>query len=222
MYVFSSIFHLARDCLTTFLTLNMIYNKCGANHARMQRRIQSDSVFRCRYSFVEKAILTNGSIAGVYLRDARTEPIISISAECEMFRQVADLTRLTAFLDMKHLNNVFLCPITPCKPRLAKADVASHADKRGATDIMFTARTATLGLTSSYDLYVGPNYRGSTRQVPASFFGIEKNNGLKFHVTRCFDSRESKSLFTSPPSQWCSTLPPPPCTLYPPLARRNQ
>jgi hypothetical protein len=104
------------------------------------------------------SIIANGSIAGVYLRDARTEPIISISAECEMFRQVADLTRLTAFLDMKDLNNVFLCPITPCKPRLAKADVASHADKRGAADVMFTARTATLGLTGSYDLYVVPNY----------------------------------------------------------------
>ena len=72
------------------------------------------------------SILTNGSIAGVYLCDARTERIISISAECEMFRQVADLTRLTAFLDMKHLNNVFLLPNTPCKPRLAKTDVASH------------------------------------------------------------------------------------------------
>ena len=75
-----------------------------------------------------------------------------------MFCQVADLTRLTAFLDMKDLINVFLRPITLCKPRLAKADVASHADKRGAADVMFTARTATLGLTGSYDLYVGPNY----------------------------------------------------------------
>jgi hypothetical protein len=75
-----------------------------------------------------------------------------------MFCQVAYLTSLTAFRDMKDLNNVFLCPITPCKPRLAKADVASHADNRSATDIMFTARTATLGLTGSYDLYVGPNY----------------------------------------------------------------
>ena len=104
------------------------------------------------------SILTNGLIAGVYLPDAPTEPIISISAECEMFHQVADLTRLTAFLNMKHLNNVFLLLITPCKPCLAKADVASHADKRGAADVMFTARTATLGLTSSYDLYFGPNY----------------------------------------------------------------
>ena len=104
------------------------------------------------------SILTNGSIGGVYLRDVRTEPIILISTECKMFRQVADLTRLTAFLYMKRLNNIFLLPITPCKPCLAKADVASHADKRGAADVMFTARTATLGLTSSYDLYVGPNY----------------------------------------------------------------
>ena len=104
------------------------------------------------------SILTNGSIAGVYLRDARTEPIISISAECEVFCQVADLTCLTAVLDMKHLNNVFLLPITPCKLRLAKADAASHADKRGAADVMFTAQTATLRLTSSYDLYIGPNY----------------------------------------------------------------
>ena len=63
--------------------------------------------------------------------------------------------------------------------------------------------------------------RGSTRQVPASFFGIEKNKGLKFHVTRCFDSRESKSLFTSPPSQWCSTLPPPLHALSPPCAEES-
>ena len=62
---------------------------------------------------------------------------------------------------------------------------------------------------------------GPQVRFPPFFFRIEKTNGLKFHVTRCFDSRESKSLFTSPPSQWCSTLPPP-CTLYPPLARRNQ
>ena len=56
-HVCSSIFHLARNCLTTFLTLDMIYNKGGANHAHMQRRIEADSVFRCRYSFVEKANL---------------------------------------------------------------------------------------------------------------------------------------------------------------------
>jgi hypothetical protein len=104
------------------------------------------------------SILTNCLIAGVYLRDARAEPIISIGAECKMFSQVADLTRLTAFLDMKNLNNVFLLPITPCKPCLAKADIASHADERGPSDVMFAARTATLGLTSSYDLYFGPNY----------------------------------------------------------------
>ena len=106
------------------------------------------------------SIIANGSIAGVYLRDARTELIISISAECEMFRQVAYLTRPTAFLDMKDLNNAFLCPITPCKPRLSQADVASHADKRGAAEVMFTARTVTQGLTGSYDLYVRPNYIG--------------------------------------------------------------
>ncbi len=63
-----------------------------------------------------------------------------------MFRQVADLTRLTAFLDMKHLNNVFLLPIMPCKPRLAKADVASHADKRGAADVILWRAQVTLPL----------------------------------------------------------------------------
>jgi hypothetical protein len=59
MCVCSPIFYLARHCLTTFLTLNMImiYNKGGANHTHIQRRIQADSVFRCRYSFVEKANL---------------------------------------------------------------------------------------------------------------------------------------------------------------------
>ena len=100
------------------------------------------------------SILTNSLIAGVYLRDARAEPIISISAEGKMFRQVANLTRLPAFLDMENLNNVLLLHITPCKPRLAKADVASHVDERGAPDVMSTARLAMLGLTSSYNLYV--------------------------------------------------------------------
>ena len=100
------------------------------------------------------SILTNSLIAGVYLRDPRAEPIISISAEGKMFRQVANLTRLPAFLDMENLNNVLLLHITPCKPRLAKAGVASHVDERGASDVMFTARLAMLGLTSSYNLYV--------------------------------------------------------------------
>ena len=59
---------------------------------------------------------------------------------------------------MKNLHNVFLLPIKPCEPCLDKADVASHADELGAADVMLTARLATLGLTSSYNLYVGPNY----------------------------------------------------------------
>ncbi len=104
------------------------------------------------------SVITNGSITGVYLRDACAEPIIPIGAECKMFCQVANLTRLTAFLDMKNFHNVFLLPITPCKPHLDKADIDSHADKRGAADVMFTAGSAVLGLTSSFDLYVGPNY----------------------------------------------------------------
>ena len=85
------------------------------------------------------SILTNSLITRVYLCDARTEPIILISAEGKMFCQVANLTRLPAFLDMKNLNNILLLPITPCEPCLAKADVASHADERGAADVMFTA-----------------------------------------------------------------------------------
>ncbi len=105
-----------------------------------------------------RGILTKGAIAGVHLRDARTEAIILISAEGTMFCQVADLTRLPAFLNMKNLNNVLILPITPCESCLAKADVASHVDKHSAADVMFTARSATLGLTSSYKLYVGPIY----------------------------------------------------------------
>ena len=48
--------------------------------------------------------------------------------------------------------------------------------------------------------------RGSTGQVPASLFGIEKN-GLKFHVTRCFDPRKGRFL---PPPPLTMVLPPPP------------
>ena len=58
------------------------------------------------------------------------------------------------------------------------------------------------------DMEDGFYIRGSTVQVPASFFLIERTIGLKFHVTCCFDSRESKSLVTPSPSQWRSTLPP--------------
>ena len=54
----------------------------------------------------------------------------------------------------------------------------------------------------------GASGRGSTLQVPASFFGIKKNKGLKFHVTRCFDSRESKSLVTPPPHNGAPPSPP--------------
>ena len=32
---------------------------------------------------------------------------------------------------------------------------------------------------------------GPQVRFPPVFFRIEKTNGLKFHVTRCFDSRES-------------------------------
>jgi hypothetical protein len=53
--------------------LTMIYNKGGANHDRMQRRIQSDSVFRCRYSFVEKANLV------AIVRTRMTEDRVSFS-----------------------------------------------------------------------------------------------------------------------------------------------
>ena len=48
--------------------------------------------------------------------------------------------------------------------------------------------------------------RGSTGQVPASLFGIEKN-GLTFHVTRCFDPRKGRFL---PPPPLTMVLPPPP------------
>ncbi len=54
----------------------------------------------------------------------------------------------------------------------------------------------------------------SSRQY---FFRTKKIEGPKFHVTRTSDSRKIKSLFTSPPSQWCSTLPPPIARFIPPL-----
>ena len=56
----------------------MIYNRGGANHARMQRRIQADSVFRRRYSFVEKANLV------AIVRTRMTEDRVSFSRDGAM------------------------------------------------------------------------------------------------------------------------------------------
>jgi hypothetical protein len=67
----------------------------------------------------------------------------------------------------------------------------------------------------------GASGRGSTLQVPASFFGIKKNKGLKFHVTRCFDSRESKSRVTSPPPSMAMHPPPPLHSLSSPCAEES-
>ena len=72
------IFHLAGDCLTTFLTLDMIYNKGGTGHTRLQRRLEADAAYRCRYSFVKKANLV------AIVRTRMTEDRVS-------FSQAADL-----------------------------------------------------------------------------------------------------------------------------------
>ena len=65
------------------------------------------------------------------------------------------------------------------------------------------------------DMEDGFYIRGSTVQVPASFFLIERTIGLKFHVTCCFDSRESKLLVTPPPPM--AMHPPPPLHALSPL-----
>ena len=100
--------------------------------------------------------LTKGAIVRVHLRDAYAEPIIliAVSTEGKMFHQIANLTCLPAFLDVENLNNTLLLLITPCTPCLAKADVTYHVDKHSAADVMCTARSAMLGLTSAYDLHV--------------------------------------------------------------------
>jgi hypothetical protein len=56
----------------------MIYNKGGTGHACLQRRLDADSVFHCRYSFIKKANLV--AIA----RTRMTEDRLS-------FSQAADL-----------------------------------------------------------------------------------------------------------------------------------
>ena len=104
LHVCSSIFHLARDCLTTFLTLDMIYNKGGANHARMQRRIQADSVFRRRYFFVEKANLV------AIVRTRMTEDRVSFSQAADsvgvplstLYKWQADLPLTPSTLQQDH------------------------------------------------------------------------------------------------------------------------
>ena len=103
-HVCSSIFHLARDCLTIFLTLDMIYNKCGANHAHMQRRIQADAVFRRRYFFVEKANLV------AIVRTRMTEDRVSFSQAADsvgvplstLYKWQADLPLTPSTLKQDH------------------------------------------------------------------------------------------------------------------------
>ena len=103
-HVCSSIFHLARDCLTTFLTLDMIYNKCGANHAHMQMRIQADAVFCCRYFFVEKANLV------AIVRTRMTEDRVSFSQAADsvgvplstLYKWQADLPLTPSTLQQDH------------------------------------------------------------------------------------------------------------------------
>ena len=100
----SPIFHLARHCLTTFLTLNTIYNKGGANHAPMQRRIQADSMFRRRYSFVEKANLV------AIVRTRMTEDRVSFSQAADsvgvplstLYKWQSDLPSTPSTLQQDH------------------------------------------------------------------------------------------------------------------------
>ncbi len=112
-------------------------------------------------------------------------------------------------------------------PRTTKAH-QRRADQATIADLVKEVRIDLTGISLVYIEAVRPKYfchweiflselpkhvqqyliGGPQVRFPPVFFGIEKTNGLKFQVTRCFDSRESKSLFTSPPSQWCSTLPP--------------
>ncbi len=61
-----------------------------------------------------------------------------------------------------------------------------------------------------------PGLGGPQFRFPPVFFGIERTNGLKFHVTCCFDSRESKSLVTSPPPPMAMHPPPPLAHFIPP------
>ena len=71
-------------------------------------------------------------------------------------------------------------------------------------------------LGSLIHLLGGPQFR-----FPPVFFGIERTNGLKFHVTCCFDSQESKSLVTTPPPPMAMHPPPPLHTLSPRRAEES-
>ena len=82
----------------------MIYNKGGANHARMQRRIQADSMFRCQYSFVEKANLV------AIVRARMTEDRVSFSQAVDsvgvplstLYKWQADLPLTPSTLQQDH------------------------------------------------------------------------------------------------------------------------
>ena len=133
---------------------------------------------------------------------------------------IAQYGRSRATLDATGLRHrASICPVSPRRTpwssiwKLSCGVVKSlfEASIQKAQNGPYSAHRA----TSCVEIG-GPQFR-----FPTVIFGIERTNGLKFHVTCCFDSRESKSLVTSPPPPWRCTLPPP-CTLYPPLARRNQ
>ena len=82
----------------------MIYNKGGTGHTRLQRRIQSDSVFCRRYSFVEKANL----VAIVWARIAEDRVSFSQAADSvgvpvsTLYKWQADLPLTPSTLKMDH------------------------------------------------------------------------------------------------------------------------
>ena len=66
-----------------------------------------------------------------------------------------------------------------------------------------------------------PLVGGPQVRFPPVFFGIEKTNGLKFHVTRCLTPGKVSRFLPPPPHNGAPPSPPPLHALSPPWAEES-
>ena len=97
-----------------------------------------------------------GAIAGVNLRNARTQAVVTINSSDQMLRQIPHLTAHNSAVEVKYLKNILLVSTPPRKPRLAEADIATLTKLRSA-DAVLVARSSSLQLTYTNNLNLRPN-----------------------------------------------------------------
>ena len=97
-----------------------------------------------------------GAIAGVNLRDACTQAVITISSSSQMLRQIPHLTAHNSAVEVKYLKNILLGSTPPRKPHLAETYVASLAKLRSA-DAVLVVRSPSLRLIYTNNLDLRPD-----------------------------------------------------------------